>query len=133
MPINIIDPKPIQVWLAEMSAGDDGIACWLQKAFSKALKKREESAAPLREWPKNPPAWMKPGETYHEFSPDPALKETVSYVRDWLATFCSAGRMKDSLNNLIRWTPRQRLQQSEQILRERKPAEQECHRGRRGH
>jgi len=84
MVVNITNPKAIEEWLQEMSDGKDDIAIWLQKAFTKALKKREESAVPLRQWPENPPEWMKPDGIYHEFQPDSELKEKVSHIRDWL-------------------------------------------------
>jgi hypothetical protein len=84
MIINIINPEALKDWLQEMAVGDDDIAVWLQKAFTKALKKREESAVPLREWPENPPAWMKPDGTYHEFQPDTELTQKVSHIKDWL-------------------------------------------------
>jgi len=82
--VNITNPQAIEDWLQEMSDGKDDIAVWLQKAFTKGLKKREESAVPLRELPENPPEWMKPDGTYHMFHPDPELKEKVSHIRDWL-------------------------------------------------
>jgi hypothetical protein len=85
MIVNITNPQAIGDWLQKMSAGDDDIARWLQKAFTKALKKREKSAVPLREWPENPPAWMKPDGSYHEFRPDPELTQKVSHIIDWLA------------------------------------------------
>ena len=37
MIINITNPEAIGTWLQQMSAGEDDIAQWLQKAFSQSL------------------------------------------------------------------------------------------------
>jgi hypothetical protein len=88
MPVNLIDPSDISLFLSLQAEGDAEIAAWLELALGKSLRRRENSAAEILELPVDAPDWLRrkweEGGPFHKFHPDAELADRVRHVRDWL-------------------------------------------------
>lgn len=88
MPINLIDPESIDLYLEDFLPSDPVAATHLKVALSKLLAHRPENARELRELPGDAPDWLKKkwpeGGPYHQFASDRDLDDRVRHIADWL-------------------------------------------------
>lgn len=85
--VNLIDKSAIEAFLDTFHT-DLQVRKLLGQALVKALSKRPENLAELRELPKDAPQWLKDkwpeGRPYHHFKPDTQLQDQVRHVADWI-------------------------------------------------
>src|SRR4051812_39310229 len=90
MPVNLIDPADVSLFLTLQAEGDAELAGWLELALAKSLRRRENSATEIFQLPADAPPWLKQkwdgGGPFHRFIPDAELADRVHHVRDWLVS-----------------------------------------------